>query len=230
MLGRALCIMSGGLDSTVSAYMAASLGYEIVALHFDYGQRTAERERASFHRICEVLKPAKATVLDLGCLGRLGGSALTNSNAPLPTSLSSKGEAPSTYVPFRNGIFLSLAGALAEVEACDFIYIGVVEEDANGYPDCSNAFISSMQASLNEGRATSLAVQIVAPLVNKTKAEIIKLGLAVGAPLGLTWSCYEGGAKACGLCSSCQLRLKGFEIAGLVDSIDYERRPSGDRI
>ena len=372
---RALCVISGGMDSATCAYIARREGYEIVALHFDYNQRTMDKERECFGKICDDLGVAKRFILDARFIAQIGGSALTDgtlpirkgaaelcgaanstgteidsatnsksarldgqnsiaansidaeiggqnftetnfsaspANAPLdadsarsgcaqsgeiltqeseislggdepspqggkilacddkispqgskilvqegeilPQSgveppqgdkISSKraegeissqsrsdkippqdGESafsdlPNTYVPFRNGVFLSIAAALAEKERCDAIFIGVVQEDSSGYPDCSAGFIGAFERALELGTSRDFHPRIKTPLVHLSKAQIVSLALEIGVPLELTWSCYEREDAACGLCDSCLLRLKGFAGAGAKDKIPY---------
>ena len=346
---RALCVISGGMDSATCAYIAKREGYEIVALHFDYDQRTMGKERECFGKICDDLGVAKRFILDARFIAQIGGSALTDgtlsirkgavelcgaansTNAEIgrqnfaasnfsaspagatlsanlarsgcaqsgeilmqdgeillggdefspqgskilacddkissqgskilvqegeislqsggepqqddkisskraeseisPQSQSDKisppsGESvfsdlPSTYVPFRNGVFLSIAAALAEKERCDAIFIGVVQEDSSGYPDCSASFIGAFERALDLGTSRDFHPRIKTPLVHLSKAQIVSLALKIGVPLELTWSCYERKDAACGLCDSCLLRLKGFAGAGAKDKIPY---------
>ena len=372
---RALCVISGGMDSATCAYIAKREGYEIVALHFDYNQRTMDKERECFGKICDDLGVAKRFILDARFIAQIGGSALTDgtlpirkgaaelcgaanstgteidsttnsksarldgqnsiaansidaeiggqnftetnfsaspANAPLdadsardsrlqsgeiliqdaeillggdepspqggkilacddkispqgskilvqegeispqsgaepqqgdkisskhaggkispqsqsdkippPSGESAFSDLPSTYVPFRNGVFLSIAAALAEKERCDAIFIGVVQEDSSGYPDCSAEFIGAFERALDLGTSRDFHPRIKTPLVHLSKAQIVSLALGIGVPLELTWSCYEREDAACGLCDSCLLRLKGFASAGAKDKIPY---------
>ena len=379
---RALCVISGGMDSATCAYIAKREGYEIVALHFDYNQRTMDKERECFGKICDDLGVAKRFILDARFIAQIGGSALTdgtlqirkgavelygaansasaeidsaansknaelvelnfietNSAAKLdgqnsiatnsindetggqnltasnfmtnlvgatlgadsardscvqsgeiltqeskislggdeissqrskilacddkispqggeispqsgaesqqgdkisskhaegeissqsqsdkispPSGESAFSDLPSTYVPFRNGVFLSIAAALAEKERCDAIFIGVVQEDSSGYPDCGAEFIGAFERALDLGTSRNFHPRIRIPLVHLSKAQIVSLALGIGVPLELTWSCYEREDAACGLCDSCLLRLKGFAGAGAKDKIPY---------
>ena len=358
---RALCVISGGMDSATCAYIARREGYEIVALHFDYDQRTMGKERECFGKICDDLGVAKRLILDARFIAQIGGSALTDgalpirkgaaelcgavnsigakidsaansksarldgqnsiaansidaeiggqnftasdfsagsADAPLdadsarssrtqsgeiltqeseislgddepspqgskilvqegeislqsgagpqqgdkisskraegeissqsqsdkispPSGESVFSDLPSTYVPFRNGVFLSIAAALAEKEHCDAIFIGVVQEDSSGYPDCSAEFIGAFERALDLGTSHDFHPRIKTPLVHLSKAQIVSLALEIGVPLELTWSCYEREDAACGLCDSCLLRLKGFAGAGAKDKIPY---------
>lgn len=372
---RALCVISGGMDSATCAYIAKREGYEIVALHFDYNQRTMSKERECFGKICDDLGVAKRFILDARFIAQIGGSALTDGTLPIrkgaaelggaanttgaeingaansksvrldgqnsiatnsinteiggqnfaasnfmtspagatlgadstqsgcaqsgeiltrdveislggdelspqgskilarDDKISSQGskilvqegkilpqsgaepqqgdkippkhaegeissqsrsdkispssgesvfsDLPSTYVPFRNGVFLSIAAALAEKERCDAIFIGVVQEDSSGYPDCSASFIGAFERALDLGTSRDFHPRIKTPLVHLSKAQIVSLALEIGVPLELTWSCYEREDAACGLCDSCLLRLKGFAGAGAKDKIPY---------
>jgi 7-cyano-7-deazaguanine synthase len=217
---KALCIMSGGMDSTLVATIMRSRGYEIIALHFNYGQRTVSKELESFRAICEDLNVSEKYEIDLDFFKTIGASALTDHNIDVPTSGIEAG-VPITYVPFRNGIFLSIATAIAEKEGCDVIAIGVVEEDSSGYPDCRDTFIQSFQQSANLGTKESTNIIIEMPLVHLQKSQIVQEALKLNVPLHLTWSCYQSEEKACGVCDSCRLRLRGFEIAGEKDPIPY---------
>ena len=129
---------------------------------------------------------------------------------------------PVTYVPFRNGIFLSIAAAIAEKEGAEVIGIGVVEEDSSGYPDCREAYIAAMQQAINLGTKDETRIAIAMPLVHLKKEQIVAEAVTYGVPLELTWSCYQNEEKACGVCDSCRLRLKGFALAGVRDPILYQ--------
>jgi len=218
---KALCIMSGGMDSTLSAYMMKNSGYDIVALHFNYDQRTQTKELECFHKICDELDVLNRYVLDLDFFAKIGASALTDRSIDVPTGGLEDG-VPVTYVPFRNGIFLSIAAAIAEKEGAEAISIGVVEEDSSGYPDCRESYIKSMQQSINLGTKDETSIEIHMPLVDLKKSQIVKKAVELEVPLSLTWSCYKNEDEACGVCDSCRLRLKGFKIAGVKDPINYK--------
>jgi len=217
---KAVCILSGGMDSTTTTYIAKNEGYEIVALHFNYGQRTQTKELLCFENICSELNITKKYVIDLDFFTQIGASALTDKNIEVPTSGLEDG-VPITYVPFRNGIFLSIAGAIAEKEECEAMFIGVVEEDSSGYPDCTENFIKTMQNAINLGTKDETHIEIKTPLIHLKKEDIVKKAIAEGVKLELTWSCYQNEDKACGVCDSCRLRLKGFDKAGIKDPIVY---------
>nr|WP_321265619.1 7-cyano-7-deazaguanine synthase QueC [uncultured Sulfurimonas sp.] len=218
---KALCVMSGGMDSTLSAYMMKNSGYEIIALHFNYDQRTQTKELKCFDEICKDLNVIKKYILDLDFFKQLGASALTDKTIDVPTNGLEEG-VPITYVPFRNGIFLSMAAAVAEKEGAEVISIGVVEEDSSGYPDCRENYIKSMENSINLGTKDETKIKIKMPLVHLKKSQIVEKSLELNIPLHLTWSCYKNEDKACGVCDSCRLRLNGFKLAGVSDPIDYE--------
>jgi len=218
---KALCIMSGGMDSTLSAYMMRDEGYEIIALHFNYSQLTQKKELACFEAICNDLGVYEKYNLDLDFFSKIGASALLDKEIEVPIG-GLGDEVPSTYVPFRNGIFLSIAAAIAEKEGASVMSIGVVEEDGSGYPDCTDSFIRSMQKSINLGTKDETEIEIKMPLVHLSKSQIVQASLDLDVPLHLTWSCYKNETKACGVCDSCRLRLRGFELAGARDPIVYE--------
>lgn len=217
----ALCIMSGGMDSTLGAYMMKNEGYKIVALHFNYNQLTQNKELECFDSVCEDLEVEEKYSLYLDFFSKIGASALIDKNIEVPTGGLEDG-VPSTYVPFRNGIFLSIAAAIAEKEGASVICIGVVEEDSSGYPDCTESFIKSIQNSINLGTKDETNIEIKMPLVHLSKSQIVQASIELNVPLQLTWSCYKNEARACGVCDSCRLRLRGFELAGVSDPIAYE--------
>jgi 7-cyano-7-deazaguanine synthase len=195
-------------------------GYEVIAVHFNYDQRTEKKELECFYKICDALGVVSQYVLDLDFFKHLGASALTDKSIEVPTGGVEEG-VPVTYVPFRNGIFLSMAAAIAEKEGAEVICIGVVEEDSSGYPDCRESYIKSMQESINLGTKDETKIEIKMPLVHLKKSQIVAKSLELNVPLALTWSCYKEDEKACGVCDSCRLRLNGFKLAGATDPIHY---------
>jgi 7-cyano-7-deazaguanine synthase len=207
------------MDSALAAFVAKSEGYEIVALHFNYGQRTEARELKSFNDIADALH-AKKVVYDTHFIKEIGASSLTDRSMTISTVGVSKG-VPNTYVPYRNGIFISIAAALAEKEGAEALYLGVMEEDSSGYPDCRESFIEKIESAVNEGTKEETKIAIRTPLVHLMKEDIVKEALRLGVPLELTWSCYKSESAACGVCDSCRLRLRGFERAGVKDKIPY---------
>ena len=216
---RAVVLLSGGMDSCVCAALAAR-DHDAAALHISYGQRTEERERDAFVRICDRLGIQNRMVARNEAFRLIGGSALMDENIPVPESHSIGRDIPVTYVPFRNAHFLSVAVSWAEVLNASKIYIGAVEQDSSGYPDCRPAYYEAfnqvIRAGTKEGR-----IEVVTPLIDMRKAEIVRLGLELGAPFDLTWSCYSREDRACGVCDSCVLRLRAFHEAGAVDPLPY---------
>ena len=218
---KAIVILSGGMDSTTTAYKAKNLGYEVVAIHFNYGQRTEQRELKSFNDVCDDLNIENRYIIDLDFFEQIG-SALTDKTIEVPTGGIENG-VPVTYVPFRNGIFLSITAAIAEKENAEAMFIGVVEEDSSGYPDCREDFIKTIQKAINLGTKDETNIEILTPLVHLKKEDIVKEAIKEGVKLNLTWSCYKNEDEACGVCDSCRLRLKGFEKAGIKDPIKYQK-------
>jgi len=216
----AVCIISGGMDSALSATIAKSSGYDIIGVHFNYGQRTQDRELESFRGVIRELGVIKDYEIDLDFFSQIGASALTDSSISVPIGGLEDG-VPVTYVPFRNGIFLSIASAIAEKHSASAIYIGVVEEDSSGYPDCRASYISSMQNAINLGTKDETKIEIKMPLVDMKKSQIVEKSIDLKVPLELTWSCYQSEDRACGVCDSCRLRLNGFKEAGAKDPIRY---------
>lgn len=218
---KSIVLLSGGMDSCVCAALAMR-DTQAAALHISYGQRTELRERRSFEGICDRLGISKRLLLKNEGLKAIGGSALTDAGIQVPETAGEVGQGgvPVTYVPFRNAHFLSAAVSWAEVLDATRVYIGAVEQDSSGYPDCRpayyKAFNTVIQAGTREGK-----IEVVTPLIALRKAEIVKLGLELGAPFDLTWSCYSREDKACGKCESCVLRLRAFEGAGAKDPIPY---------
>ena len=217
---RAVVLLSGGMDSCVCAALAAR-DYEAAALHVDYGQRTEERERRAFSSICDRLGIHHRLVLHNPLFRAIGGSALTDENLVIPEAGADIGhQIPVTYVPFRNANLLSSAVSWAEVLGATKILIGAVEQDSSGYPDCRPAFYEAFNQAIRTGTRDA-NIKIVTPLIGLRKAEIVRLGLELGAPFDLTWSCYSREDAACGVCESCVLRLRAFEAAGARDPIPY---------
>lgn len=218
---KAVCIISGGMDSALSAKIAQKEGYEIIALHFNYGQRTQSKELECFRHIAKNVEAICSYEIDLDFFKQIGASALTDKNIDVPIGGLEAG-VPVTYVPFRNGIFLSIAAAVAEKHGASALFIGVVEEDSSGYPDCTQAYIEQMQKAINLGTKKETNLQIQTPLIELNKAQIVQKALELGVPLKHTWSCYQSEEKACGVCDSCRLRLRGFKKAKAEDPISYQ--------
>jgi 7-cyano-7-deazaguanine synthase len=207
------------MDSSVCAALAAR-DYEAAAVHVSYGQRTERRERESFLAICERLKIRQKLVVRNEALRAIGGSALTDDKIAVPESHAVGQNIPVTYVPFRNAHFLAVAVSWAEVLGADKVYIGAVEPDSSGYPDCRPAYYKAFNEVVKTGTKDG-EIEVVTPLIAMRKAEIVRLGLELGAPFDLTWSCYSREDRACGVCDSCVLRLRAFDAAGVKDPIPY---------
>ncbi|XPV68119.1 MAG: 7-cyano-7-deazaguanine synthase QueC [Halarcobacter sp.] len=218
---RAVCILSGGMDSTLASYIAKNDGYEIIAVHFNYGQRTQNKELEAFRNICKDLDIKEKYEIDIPFFTQIGASALTDNSIDVPIQGVQPG-VPITYVPFRNGIFISIATAIAEKEDAQCLYIGVVEEDSSGYPDCTDTFIDKMTEAINQGTKETTKLEIKTPLVHMMKSEIVTKSLQLNVPLEHTWSCYKEEKEACGVCDSCRLRLNGFKEANATDPITYK--------
>src|SRR6266536_1185913 len=216
---RAIVLLSGGMDSCVCAALAAR-DYDAAALHISYGQRTEEREHKSFQGICDRLGIRDRLVVRNEALKLIGGSALTDRSIEVPESQHVVREIPVTYVPFRNAHFLAVAVSWAEVLGASKIYIGAVEQDSSGYPDCRPVYYQAFNKVIVAGTKAG-GIEVVTPLIGMRKAEIVCLGLGLGAPLDLTWSCYSREDRACGVCDSCVLRLRAFQEAGAADPLPY---------
>jgi 7-cyano-7-deazaguanine synthase len=216
---RAIVLLSGGMDSSVCAALAVR-DYEASALHISYGQRTEQRERRSFSAICDRLGIQNRLAVRNEALCAIGGSALTDENIAVPEARNIGRDIPVTYVPFRNAHFLSAAVSWAEVLGASKIVIGAVEQDSSGYPDCRPAYYEAFNRVIVAGTKEG-SIEILTPLIAMRKAQIIKLGLELGAPFDLTWSCYSREDRACGICDSCVLRLRAFQEAGAVDPLPY---------
>jgi 7-cyano-7-deazaguanine synthase len=220
----AVVLASGGLDSCVCVAEAAAAGCDLALLHVDYGQRTRERELQAFTAIADHhgVPAPRRLVCDLDHLRRIGGSSLIDTSQEVETGLPAEGAPiPSTYVPFRNAHILCLGTSWAEVLGAGALYIGAVEEDSSGYPDCRASFFAAFQAAIDAGTRPDTHVEIRTPLIARSKVEIVRRGVELGAPLHATWSCYVASERACGTCESCRLRLRGFAGAGVADPIPY---------
>lgn len=225
---KAVVLLSGGMDSCVCAAIAgAKHGQGNVALlHAGYGQRTQARERQAFEAIADFYGVTRRLIVQLEHFRDIGGSALTDKNIAVPENhLGAPGphgsDIPVTYVPFRNAHFLSVAVSWAEAIGASAVYIGAVAEDSSGYPDCRAEYYEVFQQLVRVGTRPETHITIETPVIRMKKSEIIRRGLELGAPLHLTWSCYQGEDKACGGCDSCLLRLRAFSEAGVADPIPY---------
>ena len=209
------------MDSCVTAGIARLQSAELAFLHISYGQRTEERERRAFNEIADHYGVDARLDVSIEHLAKMGGSSLTDRNLAVPDADLSSNKIPNSYVPFRNANMLSIAVSWAEVIGASAIYIGAVAEDSSGYPDCRPEFYEAFQRTIDAGTKPETHIEIRTPIIHSTKAEIVAKGLAINAPLYLTWSCYRSEDLACGRCDSCALRLRGFEQAGAKDPIPY---------
>ena len=239
---KEIVLLSGGMDSCATAAIAAP-ECRLAALHVSYGQLTEARERLAFEEIADYYKIAERLLVNQSYLSRIGGSALTDPriplrepspSAPLPSTTLGTGrtglgatDIPLSYVPFRNAHFLAAAVSWAEVIGAEKIYIGAVEQDSSGYPDCRPEYYGIFNRLIEAGTRPETHIKIVTPLIGLRKSEIVKKGVEFGAPFHLSWSCYRGSDKACGRCDSCALRLRAFEEAGIEDEIPYSNRVGG---
>jgi 7-cyano-7-deazaguanine synthase len=219
------------MDSTVCATMAAR-DYDAYGLHVSYGQRTAARELRSAQAVAKEVGLRDLLTLETDFFRRIGGSALTDASIAIPDAAAHEdsstrrgADVPVTYVPFRNAHFLSAAVSWAEVLGARTVYIGAVEQDSSGYPDCRPAYYDAFNALIREGTRDG-EIAVVTPLIHLRKAEIVRLGVELGAPLHVSWSCYADEREACGVCESCALRLRAFAEAGATDPIPYAARPT----
>jgi 7-cyano-7-deazaguanine synthase len=226
---KAVVCLSGGMDSTVCAALAAR-DYDSYGIHFSYGQRTEAHELQSARDVAAAVGLKKLLELKMDLFRQIGGSALTDSSIAVPeadamekTAERRGSDVPVTYVPFRNAHFLSAAVSWAEVLGAGTVFIGAVEQDSSGYPDCRPAYYDAFNRLIREGTKDG-EIAVVTPLIRLKKAEIVKLGVELGAPYHVTWSCYSGETEACGVCESCALRLRAFREAGAVDPIPYAAR------
>ncbi len=224
-MGRrdAIVLVSGGMDSCVTAAIAAGESAELGFLHISYGQRTEERERRAFNDIADHYRVDKRLDISIEHLAKIGGSSLTDASLQVTEADLESKEIPTSYVPFRNANMLSIAVSWAEVIGATSIYIGAVAEDSSGYPDCRPEFYEAFQKAIDAGTKPDTRIEIRTPIIHLSKAEIVRNGIELNAPLHLTWSCYRSEDVACGTCDSCALRLRGFERAGVVDPIDYKK-------
>jgi 7-cyano-7-deazaguanine synthase len=217
----AVCLVSGGMDSCVTAAIANEENSALAFLHVSYGQRTEDRERRAFADLAKHFGVEKRLNPSIEYLKSIGGSSLTDERIDVAEANLAARSIPSSYVPFRNSHLLAIATSWAEVIGASRIYIGAVAEDSSGYPDCRPQFYEAFQQVIDVGTKPDTNIEIVTPVINLRKSEIIKRGLELNAPLDLTWSCYQAQDLACGRCDSCALRLRAFAAAGVVDPIKY---------
>ena len=211
------------MDSCVTAAIAHA-SHTPAFLHVNYGQRTERRELKAFHDIADFFGVKQRLVVSIEHLSAIGGSSLTDSAIHVQKADLHRGEIPTSYVPFRNAHFLSIAVSWGEVIGASKIFIGAVEEDSSGYPDCRAEFYTAFNEVIRRGTKPETSIEIVTPIIHLTKSGIVRKGMEIGAPLHLTWSCYQNEDRACGVCDSCALRLRGFQEAGVEDPLPYVER------
>jgi 7-cyano-7-deazaguanine synthase len=226
-MGRpgAVVLVSGGMDSCVTAALAAQQ-HVLAFLHLNYGQRTERRELQAFQNIADAFHVDRRLVVSMTHLAQVGGSSLTDPDLPVERADLHRQGVPSSYVPFRNASMISVAVSWAEVLGARAVFVGAVEEDSSGYPDCRRAFFEAFQKVIDTGTRPASGIVIETPVIGMSKAQIVQQGTALGAPLHLTWSCYQDEEVACGVCDSCALRLRGFQQAGIPDRIPYRQQPT----
>jgi len=223
----AVVLVSGGMDSLVTAAMANQAHENMAFLHLNYGQRTEKKEHECFSEIADFYKVpvGMRKVIDVTFLKQIGGSSLTDDLIQVKKYQGDTEEIPDSYVPFRNTHIVAMAVSWSEVIGAKKIYIGAVEEDSSGYPDCRPSYYKALNNLIKEGTKDG-DIEVITPVIAMKKDEIVKKAVELKAPIASSWSCYEKEDKACGVCDSCALRLRGFEKAGLVDPIDYHSRKS----
>ncbi|MBK9098664.1 MAG: 7-cyano-7-deazaguanine synthase QueC [bacterium] len=221
----AVVAVSGGMDSCVTAAIANEK-YQLAFAHINYGQRTEKRELKAFNDIADFYNVKERLVIDYTHLSKIGGSSLTDKNIEVSKADLKNINIPTSYVPFRNANILSACVSWAEVLKATAIFIGAVYEDSSGYPDCRPEFFSAFGKMIELGTKPETKIKIETPVIHLSKAEIIKKGIELNAPLHLTWSCYQSEDIACGICDSCALRLRGFQLAGVKDLIPYKQKPN----
>lgn len=221
IMAEAIVLISGGMDSCVAAAIAREESKELAFLHISYGQRTEGRERKAFNEIADSYGVEKRLDVSIEHFAKIGGSSLTDEKIKVTEANLESKQIPTSYVPFRNANMLSIAVSWAEVIGANAIYIGAVAEDSSGYPDCRPEFYEAFQKAIDAGTKPDTHIGIRTPIIYLAKAEIIKKGVKLNAPLHLTWSCYRSEDIACGTCDSCALRLRGFAQAGINDPIRY---------
>jgi 7-cyano-7-deazaguanine synthase len=218
----AVVLMSGGMDSTLCAAIAHSQGFKLAGLHVNYGQRTEQRELKSFQDICDFYDVQYRLITDIGYLKTIGGSSLTDFTMEVSAADLQSAQIPSSYVPFRNANLLCIAVSWAEVIGAKGVFIGAVQDDSSGYPDCRQEFFEAFEIMVDKGTKPDTKIKIYTPILHFDKEMIVQKSVELQAPLHLTWSCYKNNEKACGQCDSCALRLRGFHKSGMKDPIPYQ--------
>lgn len=219
---KAVCLLSGGMDSSTLAYVAKNRGYDILALHLNYGQRTERKELACAKKIASLLNAEAFIEIGLDYFTKFGASSLTDEKIAVEEYDPGRAHMPNTYVPFRNANLLSIATSFAEARGADAIFIGVQSLDYSGYPDCRPQFIEAFQKVIDLGTKETTKITLFTPFISMTKTDILREGLKMGVPYEYTWSCYRNEKNACGTCGSCHFRKKAFAAVGIKDPIEYE--------
>jgi 7-cyano-7-deazaguanine synthase len=219
---KAVCLLSGGMDSSTLAYVAKSRGYDILALHLNYGQRTERKELTSAKKIAGLLDAKAFIEINLDYFTKFGASSLTDKGIAVEEFDPARAHVPNTYVPFRNANLLAIATSFAEAQGADAIFIGVQSLDYSGYPDCRPEFIDAFQKVIDLGTKDITKITLFTPFIKMTKTDILRVGLELGVPYEHTWSCYRNEGNACGTCGSCHFRKEAFAAIGKKDPIEYE--------
>jgi len=216
---KAVVMISGGMDSAVVAAIAINSGFEVAAIHLNYGQRTEQKELKAFNDICEYYSIIEKLIVDVSYLEKIGGSSLTDKSMEVPKADLDSKEIPTSYVPFRNGNILAIAASWAEVIGAKYLFIGAMQLDSSGYPDCRREFFDAFEKAINLGTKPETQISIETPIINFSKRDIVESGITLGVPFHLTWSCYSQEDVPCGVCDSCALRQRGFDQAGIQDPL-----------
>jgi 7-cyano-7-deazaguanine synthase len=223
--GRAVVLVSGGIDSATAVYEAIDRGYDPFFFHVSYGQRTAEKESECARQLANTVDAPDFLAIEATHLGEIGGSSLTDRDIDVEDADLDSEEVPTSYVPFRNANLLAMATAHAEANGASAVFIGAHSEDFSGYPDCRPAFFEAFQAVIEQGTKPESDIELLAPFAEGSKTDILRRGLELGVPYEHTWSCYRSTEPACGTCDACAYRLQAFERTGERDPISYESRP-----
>ncbi|MFA6333665.1 MAG: 7-cyano-7-deazaguanine synthase QueC [Methanoregula sp.] len=219
---KAVCLLSGGMDSSTLAYVAKSKGYDILVLHLNYGQRTEGKELACARKIASFLDAEAFIEVNLDYFSKFGASSLTDRTISVDKFDPERAHVPNTYVPFRNANLLAIATSFAEAREADAIFIGVQALDYSGYPDCRPMFIEAFQKVIDLGTKETTKITLFTPFIHMTKTDILREGIRLGVPYEHTWSCYRNEGRACGTCGSCHFRKEAFDAVGIRDPIEYE--------
>jgi 7-cyano-7-deazaguanine synthase len=217
----AVVCVSGGMDSAVTAAIAAEASHDLAFLHGNYGQRTEGKELACFHALADHYAARHRLVVEFPVLSAIGGSSLTDLRLPVREGEPEEGRIPTSYVPFRNAHLLAAAASWGEVIGACAIFVGAVWEDSSGYPDCRPQFYAAFEEAIRQGTRPETAIRIETPVIGLSKAGIVRRGSALAVPFEKTWSCYQAEDVACGTCESCRLRRRGFSESGVPDPIPY---------